>query len=252
MVLPDDVLTVVALWLDRGAPRRPRPDGSAAAVVVAVLVAAVDEEAAGAASVAGAVAVGHDDRPARGVLLDALRGDRPRRQRPIAQRRNNTHHTDDRGTTFQPLVALIPLEFGLDPCLLDLFALALGLLAGPRLPDGRRARACRRRVLEPHAAAGRGLAGRRPSEGRDTDGLESRARVATGPATLCHRASRGLPPTDRFPAVDLPPAPLIAPRRRCGPVCPNVPAGPTSQAVCHSTWRVDLRHRAQCSRSRSE
>ncbi len=108
---------------------------------------------------AGAVAVGHDDRPACGVLLDALRGDRPRRQRPIAQRRNNAHHTDDRGTTLQPLVALIPLEFGLDSCILELSALALGLLAGPRLPDGRRARARRRRVLEPHAAAGRGLAG---------------------------------------------------------------------------------------------
>ena len=108
---------------------------------------------------AGAVAVGHDDGSARGVLLDALRGDRPRRQRPIAQCCNNTHHTDSRGTTFQPLVALMPLEFGLDPCLLDLSALALGLLAGPGLTDGRRARSCLCGILKPHAATGRGLAG---------------------------------------------------------------------------------------------
>ncbi len=168
-----------------------------------------------AAAVAGAVAVGHDDRAARGVLLDALRVDRTRRQRPIAERRNNTNYTDGRGTTLQPLVALIPLEFGLDSCLLDLLALALGLLAGPRLPDGRRARARRRRVLEPHAATGRGLAGlmSASSEGRGGSSGGDGARPA------CHRASRCLPPTDRFPAVDLPPAPLIAPRRRCGPVC---------------------------------
>ena len=181
-------------------------------------------------AVAGAVAVWHDYRATRGILLDALCVDRPRRQRPIAQRRNNTHHTDDRGATLQPLVALMPLEFGLDPCLLDLSALALGLLAGPGLPDGRRARARRRRILEPHAATGRGLAGshgppRRKAAAIPTalDGLRPVPRVGTGPATLCHRASRGLPPTDRFLAVDLSPAPLIAPRRRCGPVCSTRP-----------------------------
>src|SRR4029079_9929518 len=119
-------------------------NGSCAAVVVAVLVAAVNEEDAGAATVACAVAVWHDYPANRRILHDVLCADRPRRQRPIAQPRNNTHQTDDRGATLQPLVALMPLEFGLDPCLLDLSALALGLLAGPGLPDGRRARSCRR------------------------------------------------------------------------------------------------------------
>src|SRR5262249_23703083 len=144
-----------ALGRDRGTANRPRSDCSRAAVVVAVLVsAAVEEEAAAAAAAggAGAVVVGNDDRPAVRILLDALCVGCPRRERPIAQRGNNTNHADDGGAANQPPVALLLLEFGLNSRLFFFLALAFSLLAGPRFPDGGRTRARRGRVLESHAA----------------------------------------------------------------------------------------------------
>ena len=77
-------------------------------------MAAVEEQAGRAGSMAGAVAVRDDDRASGPVVLDALRGDLPWRQFPIAKGRNDSDYPDRCRAAFQPPVALKPLEFCLN------------------------------------------------------------------------------------------------------------------------------------------